>query len=102
MVNKNWKQTFPMVGIIDCQSVVATQRRESCADGAWWVKSAGDEATPTQSYFVLCEELPSTLVFGVWNGSPQYQHVFGANGLKDSEGSWQLPEEIAEAIARGQ
>jgi hypothetical protein len=71
-------------------------------NGAWWIESAGDEASPTQSYFVFCDELPSTLVFGVPNGSPQYQHVFGARRLKDSEGSWQLPEEIAEAISRGE
>ncbi len=71
-------------------------------DGAWWIESAGNEATPTQSYFVFCDELPSTLVFGVRNSPVQYQHAFGIGPLKDSEGSWQLPEEVAEAIARGQ
>ena len=42
-------------------------------NGEWWIMYAGDEATPTQSYFVLCRELPSVLVFGVKDGSPQYK-----------------------------
>jgi len=45
-------------------------------NGEWWVMWAGDEATPTQSYFVFCQELPSVLVFGVHNGSPNYELRF--------------------------
>jgi hypothetical protein len=41
-------------------------------DGAWYFHFAQNEATPTQSYFILCNELPSKLVFGVMNGQPQY------------------------------
>jgi hypothetical protein len=41
-------------------------------DGKWWVNFAGNEATPTQSYFVFCTVLPSILVFGV-QGGPVYQ-----------------------------
>ncbi|MGB3903816.1 MAG: toll/interleukin-1 receptor domain-containing protein [Anaerolineae bacterium] len=40
-------------------------------DGAWWIMHANDEASPTQSYFVFCESLPSRLIFGAQNG-PQY------------------------------
>jgi len=42
-------------------------------DGRWWEVFAGNEATPTQSYYILCRKLPSLLVFGVHEGSPQYR-----------------------------
>ncbi|KKN71657.1 hypothetical protein LCGC14_0418850 [marine sediment metagenome] len=42
-------------------------------DGAWWTLFADDEATPTQSYFVYCQQLPSILAFGVNGGQPQYK-----------------------------
>jgi len=41
-------------------------------NGDWHFMFAQNEATPTQSYFVFCNELPSKLVFGVMNGQPQY------------------------------
>jgi hypothetical protein len=41
-------------------------------DGAWHFLFAQNEATPTQSYFIFCNELPSRLAFGVMNGQPQY------------------------------
>lgn len=41
-------------------------------DGTWYFCFAQNEATPTQSYFIFCDELPSKLVFGVMNGQPQY------------------------------
>ncbi len=31
-------------------------------DGQWWLHSAQNEATPTQSYFISCDKLPSKLV----------------------------------------
>lgn len=34
----------------------------------FWLVFAGNEATPTQSYYVFCKALPSTLVFGVLDG----------------------------------
>ena len=43
------------------------------SDGKWWIEFAGDEATPTQSYYLLCQSLPSELVFGVSNGQLQYR-----------------------------
>jgi hypothetical protein len=41
-------------------------------DGIWYFLFAQNEATPTQSYFINCNELPTKLVFGVMNGQPQY------------------------------
>ncbi len=41
-------------------------------DGNWYFVFAQNEATPTQSYFIFCKELPSKLVFGIMNGQPQY------------------------------
>ncbi len=41
-------------------------------DGEWYVMTAGNEATPTQSYFISCRNLPSKLIFGVEKGQPQY------------------------------
>jgi len=45
-------------------------------DGRLWVTFAGNEATPTQSYYVFCKKLPSLLIFGVKGGQPQYQVKF--------------------------
>jgi len=45
-------------------------------DGRLLVVFAGNEATPTQSYFIFCKKLPSLLVFGVKGSSPQYQVTF--------------------------
>ncbi len=45
-------------------------------DGGWWIKFAANEATPTQSYYIFCRELPSILIFGVKDGAPQYRVTF--------------------------
>lgn len=45
-------------------------------DGRWWLVFAGNEATPTQSYYIFCRKLPSLLIFGVNGGSPQYEVPF--------------------------
>jgi hypothetical protein len=45
-------------------------------DAAWWFMFAGNEATPTQSYFIFCDRLPSRFVFGVYRGQPQYVTTF--------------------------
>lgn len=47
--------------------------KELSEDGVWWIMYAQNEATPTQSYFLLCDELPSSVVFGVYNQRPQYK-----------------------------
>jgi hypothetical protein len=41
-------------------------------DGQWWMMFAQNEATPTQSYYVSVDKLPSQIAFGVHNGQPQY------------------------------
>jgi len=41
-------------------------------DGNYWIMFANNEATPTQSYYISCKKIPSTLIFGVNVGSPQY------------------------------
>lgn len=45
-------------------------------DGKLWTMTAGNEATPTQSYYIFCKKLPSVLVFGVNGSPPQYQLTF--------------------------
>jgi hypothetical protein len=47
---------------------------EVSSDGVWWFEFARNEATPTQSYYLYSEQLPSQIVFGVNGGKPQY-HV---------------------------
>jgi TIR domain-containing protein len=42
------------------------------SNNAWWVMFAENEATPTQSYYIHCNELPSRLAFGVNGGQPQF------------------------------
>jgi len=41
-------------------------------DGNWWMLWAGNEATPTMSYFIFTAIMPSQMGFGVFNGKPQY------------------------------
>jgi hypothetical protein len=62
---KHIPQAYILIG---CGEVISE-------DGKWWVVYAGNEATPTQSYYLLCKELPSSLMFGVNESSSQY-HLF--------------------------
>lgn len=43
-----------------------------------WVMSAENEATPTQSYYVHCDELPSEMRFGGLGAQPQYIRRFSS------------------------
>lgn len=52
--------------------VLHNTSRGPSLDGQWWFESAQDEATPTQSYFLFCDTLPSRVVFGVEGRGPQY------------------------------
>jgi hypothetical protein len=47
-------------------------------DGQWWFKFAQNEATPTQSYYLLVNAVPSKIVFGVHNAQPQFSVEFNA------------------------
>ena len=44
----------------------------------YWAMNAGNQATPTQSYYIWCDKLPSELLFGVNGGQPQFYFKFGA------------------------
>ncbi len=50
-------------------------------DGKMWIMSAGNQATPTESYYVWCDTLPSTLVFGVSGRAPQYTVNFDKKAI---------------------
>lgn len=41
--------------------------------GTYWGMTAMDEATPTQSLYLICDSLPSRIKFGVNGGAPQYE-----------------------------
>ena len=51
-------------------------------DGKMWFMNAGNQATPTESYYVWCSSLPSTLLFGVNGREPQF--IFTFEGLGNS------------------
>lgn len=65
----------PMQGPVSV-SILFNSRTAISPDRRWWQVSAGNEATPTQSYYILCKELPSRLIFGVEGGPPQYEVAF--------------------------
>lgn len=65
----------PMEATILCTNL-SNSRSGPSDNGRLWIESAGNEATPTQSYYILCKKLPSLLIFGVDGGSPQYQVTF--------------------------
>ena len=41
-------------------------------DGKWFIMSAQNEATPTQSYYLFVDQMPTQFAFGVHNGQPQH------------------------------
>jgi len=46
------------------------------SDDKLWIMYAANEATPTQSYYIFCKKLPSSLIFGINGRPPQYQVKF--------------------------
>ena len=46
----------------------------STDDNKFWIMFAGNQSTPTQSYFIFCKTMPTELAFGVNGGQPQF-HV---------------------------
>jgi hypothetical protein len=48
-------------------------------DGKWWLMYASNEVTPSTSIYLLCQEFPTELAFGVHNGSPQFLHKLNKN-----------------------
>ena len=63
-------KTIPVAGVL------ASNRSDLSQDSKWWLMSAANKATPTQSYYLFCKRLPSVIVFGVNGAKPQYKHVF--------------------------
>ncbi len=45
-------------------------------DNSMWLMYAGNQSTPTESYYIWCMELPSKLVFGVNGRTPQFTVSF--------------------------
>lgn len=45
-------------------------------DGSMWLMFAGNQSTPTESYYIWCMELPSKLLFGVNGRAPQFTESF--------------------------
>jgi hypothetical protein len=41
----------------------------------WAICSAQNEATPTMSYYLFCKELPSKVLFGIYNGIQYVQNL---------------------------
>ncbi len=41
-------------------------------DGGWWIMTAGDQANPTISYYIWCDNMPTRLMFGNNGKQPQY------------------------------
>ena len=61
-------------GFVPTGSVLANSGETQSADGQSWIMYANNEATPTQSYFVFCNQLPTRLGFGV-KGDPDQQYT---------------------------
>jgi len=45
-------------------------------DGTMWLMFAGNQSTPTESYYIWCNSLPSTLIFGANGRQPQFSVSF--------------------------
>ncbi len=48
----------------------------NCGDselGEYWTMTAGNQATPNESYYIWCKSLPSILLFGANGRSPQFE-----------------------------
>lgn len=48
-------------------------------DGKWNFVYSGNEASPTQSYYLFCKQLPPSILFGVYGSSTQYILNIGPN-----------------------
>jgi hypothetical protein len=44
-------------------------------DGKWWLMYASNEVSPSTSIYLMCQELPTKIGFGVHNGKPQFLHI---------------------------
>lgn len=75
---------FKMIGPRDVPTntgMLVNSGDEPSSDGTMWVLFAGNQCTPTESYFIWCKQLPTTLIFGVGGRQPQYTVTFGAGAI---------------------
>lgn len=68
----NMNLGFGPAGKPPAVSVMVTRGKGFNTDGQWWCELAQSEATPMQSYYVFCDELPSRVNFGLIDAQPQY------------------------------
>lgn len=59
-------------GTIPTLIMTTGSRKGINPDGLWWLMTAQDEATPTLSYYIYCNALPSKLLFGKEGSPTQY------------------------------
>ena len=57
--------------------ILVNCREGTSRDGKMWVMISGNQATPTESYYIWCKSIPSTLVFGVNGRAPRYKVNLG-------------------------
>jgi hypothetical protein len=75
MAEKDTVDPSIMIGPADVPTaggMLVNTGSEPSTDHTWWMMVAGNQATPTQSYYVWCKKLPSRLLFGVNGKAPQY------------------------------
>ena len=53
-------------------------------DRSLWLLNAANPGTPTESYYIWCDELPTELIFGVDGDVPQYAVSFTAESIRES------------------
>ena len=63
--------TFGPRGRTPSAAILARLKDRLSEDEKWWVMSARNQATPIESYFLQCKQLPSEICFGEIDG-PQY------------------------------
>jgi hypothetical protein len=66
-------------GVPTSSGMLVNCGEEATQDQKLWLMFAGNQATPTQSYYIWCSRLPSELIFGVNSGQPQFHVRFGAS-----------------------
>ena len=55
-------------GEVPRNSIIQMSCRGPDTNNDWWIMSADNEATPTMSYYLNCDNLPTEIVFGKENG----------------------------------
>ena len=82
---RKWVDPFIMNGPRDVPTNTGILRNSSeLADEerGLWVMLDGDAAPPTESYYIWCKQLPSSLMFGVNGGAHQFTvSITASNGI---------------------